>query len=218
MTDGAGRPTSAQRRAAETRSLILRSAARLFARQGYGRTTMDQIACEAGTSKGALYHHFPTKRALFDALVAERIAAFRTLDELTASSASLRELLDRAVEFALSWYRSHPEYVALSLESRLQAGRAEGPIAEYLAEARTSVEGFLRTALRRFGRQPRCEQFAVLVLGLVEGVCLQWSADPAHVDLDALRVPLVEALERFLDRGVGEDEAGTPTTGRPASL
>ncbi|HLH71089.1 MAG TPA: helix-turn-helix domain-containing protein [Candidatus Dormibacteraeota bacterium] len=202
----------------ETRNLILRAAARVFARHGYGRATMDQIACEAGTSKGALYHHFATKRALFDALIAERISAFRALDELTAESTSLRELLDQAVGFALSWYRSHPEYVALSLESRLQAGRAaEGPIAEYLAEARTSIESFLRSALRRFGGQPCCDQFAVLVLGLVEGVCLQWSADPERVDLDALREPLVEALERFLDRQAGRHDASAPITGRPTS-
>ncbi|HZV50380.1 MAG TPA: helix-turn-helix domain-containing protein [Candidatus Dormibacteraeota bacterium] len=206
MTDGPDRLTPAQRRAMETRSLILRAAAQLFARHGYGRTTMDQIACAAGTSKGALYHHFATKRALFDALVAERIAAFRALDEMAATSTSLHELLDSAVAFALSWYRSHPEYVALSLESRLQAGRAEGPIAEYLVEARTSIEGFLRTVLQRFGGQPCCDQFAVLVLGLMEGVCLQWSADPERIDLDALRAPLVEALERFLDRDAREHD------------
>jgi AcrR family transcriptional regulator len=198
----------------ETRALILRAAARVFARHGYGRATMDQIACEAGTSKGALYHHFATKRALFDALVAERISAFRALDELAAESTSLHELLERAVEFALKWYRSHPEYVALSLESRLQAGRAiEGPIAEYLAEARTSVESFLRSALQRFGGQPCCDQFAVLALGLMEGVCLQWSADPEGVDLDALRGPLVKALEGFLDQEARSGE--TSLTSRP---
>ncbi|MEO8395875.1 MAG: helix-turn-helix domain-containing protein [Chloroflexota bacterium] len=48
---------------------ILESAARLIAHFGYDKTTVDEIAREAGVSKGAIYLHFKSKEDLFDALL-----------------------------------------------------------------------------------------------------------------------------------------------------
>ena len=48
---------------------ILDSAAKLIVHYGYDKTTMDEIAREAGVSKGALYLHFRSKQALFEALI-----------------------------------------------------------------------------------------------------------------------------------------------------
>lgn len=57
----------AERRAATTEA-ILTAARRLFGTQGFGATTMDEIAEGAGIAKGAVYHHFKTKEALFEAV------------------------------------------------------------------------------------------------------------------------------------------------------
>lgn len=57
---------------------ILDAAAALMARYGYDKTTVDDIAREAGISKGAIYLHYKGKEALFDALLlreSERLAA-----------------------------------------------------------------------------------------------------------------------------------------------
>lgn len=67
------RPTLRARRAQETRQLILDAAYLLFARQGYGQTSVDSILAEAGISKGAFYHHFESKEELFRALLNDRI-------------------------------------------------------------------------------------------------------------------------------------------------
>lgn len=49
---------------------ILEAAGRLIGRYGFDKTTMEDIAREAGVSKGALYLEWPSKDHLFDALVA----------------------------------------------------------------------------------------------------------------------------------------------------
>src|ERR1700716_4369581 len=46
---------------------LLDAAARLFARFGVDKTSIDEIAREAGVSKGAVYLHWPSKDALFEA-------------------------------------------------------------------------------------------------------------------------------------------------------
>jgi AcrR family transcriptional regulator len=58
-----------QQRSEETRTHILEAANRLFSRTGYEATSVAEICQEAGVSKGALYHHFSTKQAVFLALL-----------------------------------------------------------------------------------------------------------------------------------------------------
>lgn len=50
------------------------AAADLFARHGFDKTTVAEIAQAAGISKGAIYLHFPSKEALFEAVVAREMA------------------------------------------------------------------------------------------------------------------------------------------------
>jgi len=53
----------------DRRERLLKSAASLFARWGFDKTSVDDIAREAGISKGAVYLEFPNKDALFKAVM-----------------------------------------------------------------------------------------------------------------------------------------------------
>jgi AcrR family transcriptional regulator len=55
---------------------ILDAAARLFAHYGYDKTTVDDIAREAGVSKGAIYLHFKGKDELFEGLFIREMQRF----------------------------------------------------------------------------------------------------------------------------------------------
>ena len=52
-----------------TRERILHAALTVFARKGYHKALVDDIVRASRTSKGAVYHHFPNKEALFLSLV-----------------------------------------------------------------------------------------------------------------------------------------------------
>jgi TetR/AcrR family transcriptional regulator, acrAB operon repressor len=54
--------------AANTRAAIVDSALRCFDRHGIASSTMEQIACEAGVTKGAVYHHFEGKHEILGAI------------------------------------------------------------------------------------------------------------------------------------------------------
>jgi AcrR family transcriptional regulator len=58
-----------QQRSEETRARILAAAEDCFARIGYDATGVAEICAAAGVSKGAFYHHFPTKQAVFMSLL-----------------------------------------------------------------------------------------------------------------------------------------------------
>jgi AcrR family transcriptional regulator len=54
-----------QHRSEETRHHILDTATRLFSKNGYDATGVAEICAASGVSKGAFYHHFPSKQAVF---------------------------------------------------------------------------------------------------------------------------------------------------------
>jgi AcrR family transcriptional regulator len=53
----------------QTRQALLRESRRLFATRGYGAVSLSEIVAEAGVTKGALYHLFDSKAALFRAVL-----------------------------------------------------------------------------------------------------------------------------------------------------
>ena len=59
--------TQAERRKT-TQTAIVKAATRIFGERGFAAATMDEIANGAAVAKGAVYHHFPTKEALFEAV------------------------------------------------------------------------------------------------------------------------------------------------------
>ncbi len=65
---------SMQRRSEETHVHILESAYQLFSKNGYDACSVTDICQLAGVSKGAFYHHFPSKQALFIELLENWLA------------------------------------------------------------------------------------------------------------------------------------------------
>jgi AcrR family transcriptional regulator len=67
---GAARPLRADAR--RNREKVLHAAREAFAASGFG-VPLDEIASRAGVGPGTVYRHFPTKEALFEAVVAARV-------------------------------------------------------------------------------------------------------------------------------------------------
>jgi AcrR family transcriptional regulator len=72
----------------ETVSRILDAAADCFAKDGYEGTGVAQICAAAGVSKGAFYHHFPSKQTAFLALLNRWLAVLDSYLESARSGAS----------------------------------------------------------------------------------------------------------------------------------
>lgn len=73
------RPTRQQSRSQRTRDQIAAAALGVFATKGYAEASMDDVCTAAGCSKGGLYHHFPAKTAVLEAVI-ERLRALGGLE------------------------------------------------------------------------------------------------------------------------------------------
>lgn len=93
-------------RRTDTRARIQRIALKLFAEQGYERTSMRQIAESVEVTKAALYYHFKTKDDILSGVLADFAAAVTELvawgAEQPATADTRRELLRRYAELTLS--------------------------------------------------------------------------------------------------------------------
>jgi AcrR family transcriptional regulator len=96
-----------QRQADATRELLVSIARERFTEQGYAATSIEDVVRRAGVAKGALYHHFSGKNALFravyDAFLAEAVsavmaAALAAPDPWGAVRAGLSAFLDACLE------------------------------------------------------------------------------------------------------------------------
>ena len=99
-------PTKAER-AAGTRGKLIEVAGELFGSRGYEATSIDDVLEQAGVSKGALYHHFSSKEALFEAVYRygeqgcmEKIAeaALKETDQIEMLRAGCQAWLDMVMD------------------------------------------------------------------------------------------------------------------------
>jgi AcrR family transcriptional regulator len=76
------RKKTMQQRSEETRKAIIEAAEELFTQQGYTSAGVAEICDAAGVSKGAFYHHFATKQAIFMELMEDRLASINQAMQL----------------------------------------------------------------------------------------------------------------------------------------
>jgi AcrR family transcriptional regulator len=179
------------------RALLFAAARRVFLTRGYHAATLEQIADEAGFSKGVVYSRFASKADLFLALLADRIAERAAQNaalagELAGSGdfAALLDLAQRAEQTAPGWR-------LLVTEFRIHAARDAGLNRRYAALHARTVEGIAAALVLISERgaeglpaPPR--QLAELILAIETGLALELQADP-----DALGGPGLPVLRRL---------------------
>ncbi len=190
---------------------IVHAAIRVLARQGYARTSLMDIAREAGMSKGAVHYHFPTKEALIqvvletacDAVAKRTLAAWRSSDNPFESiRSSLMELWQVRAE------RTDEALVVADLLAQSQYDEALRPkLAAYYRYAAAQVTETILPALEVAGIRSRVpvEVLPRLLLGLLDGLVMQVFVEPDVLDpsvvVDAMQTMAQSLFELPLDRG-----------------
>ena len=113
-----------QQRSEETRTRILESSVKLFSTRGFNAASVDDICAVAGISKGAFYHHFESKQALFLALLDGWLKIIDTAIEASKDRTAPETFMQMTEAFPFI-FETAGDHLPMFMEFWLQASRDE---------------------------------------------------------------------------------------------
>jgi AcrR family transcriptional regulator len=198
-----------------THARVFEAAVRLFARQGYAATSVEQITREAGVAKGTFFIHFATKDAVVTQLVRDQVrAARKARDRVIAKGGTPIDALRATVmtlgaEVAADRELSRVVIAANILNPTL-GGFAESVFGGIIAEMMDDVRAAQRAGL--LDATIEADTIAGTLITSYFGAALHFATAPRSRPILELLAPVVEAnLAGFATRRAARQ--GSKTTG-----
>ncbi len=176
-----------QQKTKATKKRLLKSALRIFTRDGFERASIDDIAAEAGYTRGAFYAHFQSKEDLFFAMLEEESHKhFEALTEVMQGLASERERLEALREYYVTRVADR-QWSILTVEFKLYALR-HPKLRAKLAGTYRSIRSKMKWSdiARVWERRPEHnseadETVRVALQVVLNGLVLERAYDPASI-------------------------------------
>lgn len=184
-----------------TRHALLEAARALFVEKGYADTSTPEVSAAAGTTRGALYHHFVDKRDLFRHLLLREAQAVKA-DILAASADGLsprQALIDGAQAYLQ----------AMTVPGRTRLMLIDGPAVLGLSEA-TAIDDDNAADTLREGLAAALDRDPAQIDALAR--LLSAAFDRAALEIDAGAEPraMRESMLWLLRRVLGDEGSDTP--------
>jgi AcrR family transcriptional regulator len=179
-----------KQRQEHTRRCLLEAAGRVFARRGLAQASVDEVAADAGFTKGAVYANFGSKEELFLEMLATRFA--QRLDEMdrALSTDEPPEAQARAAgQDFIDSISGDPEWALLFFEAALYAARNEAFRVQWLeryAAMRQRMAELLRhrTEAGDFDPGVPFDELATMISAMANGVAFERLLAPETVPDD----------------------------------
>jgi AcrR family transcriptional regulator len=172
---------------AKTRACLMRSAARVFARRGLQQASIDEVAEDAGFTKGAFYANFKNKEELFLAMLDERFATrIEEIEGVILGEGSTAEKARRYGDSFAETLRADREWERLFFEFSAYAMRDE----QFREELVTRYRAMLKRIAAAFEAEAEhydkeatlpSEQVALMTHAMTNGFALEKLLDAESV-------------------------------------
>lgn len=200
----------------DAREKILETATRLFSAQGYGNTSLAQVAREAEVSKALIFWHFENKDTLFRAVVQRTLAPYfiNVVDELAGLGPV--EQIERLIDEYYAFVSQHLDSVRFVLGLLLRDEHRPRDVIAHMDELQRGFGRLLADAIERGQREgvlrpdvdPTLQ--AWLLLSALYGILVQRFLGSESVPAPALLAHLKARLVESLARGAAEGEPASP--------
>jgi AcrR family transcriptional regulator len=176
---------------AHTRARLIDAAATVFARRGLHHASIDDVAEEAGFTKGAFYANFASKEELFLAMLDERFAArLEEIERVTAGDEAPEEQARQAGSDFSRAISADPEWERLFFEFAAHAGRNEDfrkELVKRYRDLRGRIADLYRRRIERDAEmdtpsQEELDRVALMTFAIVNGMALEKMLEPDAVD------------------------------------
>lgn len=193
---------------AERKQQIFAAAVTCFGRQGYHLTKMDDIAAEAGLSKGSLYWYFNSKKALFIGLFREIIGQFEQVWEavIADENSSATEKIVNTLSVFRGEFKEFASFFGVMMEAWSQTLH-DDDVGELMGEFYQPYVRMMRQIIEQGiangeFRVTNVEATTLVLLSMFDGVTLAIGMGVFNYDWDAL----FDAVTEVTLRGLGVDK------------
>ena len=133
--------------AVDKRRVILDAAIRVFAREGFHRCRVSDIAKEANVAYGLVYHYFRSKDEVLNTIFSERWSLLlEAIDEADRQDTPVREKLYAVASFIIDSYHHNPDLMKVIIVEVTRAANTFG--SHHLDEITRAYEGIARIVAR----------------------------------------------------------------------
>jgi TetR/AcrR family transcriptional regulator, fatty acid metabolism regulator protein len=186
--------------AADKRRVILDAAIRVFAREGFHRCRVSDIAREANVAYGLVYHYFRSKDEVLDTLFTERWSLLLEAIDSDGADVPVRDQLHAVASFIIDSYRADPDLMKVIIVEVTRAANTFGRA--HLDEIRQAYQGISAIVARGQEdgtfRSDISADFATLCFyGAIEQLLTAWIFDEIHMtdgEVDQAKRMLVETV------------------------
>ncbi len=188
----------------ERKAHILDAALRVFARRGFHKARMDDIAEEAHLSKGALYWYFRGKDAILQALVDKVFALvmgdmLRIASESDAPVPERLRLIARSAEKSVRLFESATPIMHEIYALATRPGSVRAALQGYYRRYKAVLVDLLSEGIARGELRPHdADLMATTFIVQFEGLLLLWVISPEDFDLHVHWQPMAEFLIQSL--------------------
>jgi len=143
-----------QTRARQREHEILRAAIRVFARQGYHKSKVGEVAAEAGVAYGLVYHYFGSKESLLETIFRRTWKQMlRFVQEIEESDTTSQEQLRAVAGLVLQAWRLDPELVGVLVREVTRSPQLQNEVDE-IAHAFAALERIVARGQERGELRP----------------------------------------------------------------
>jgi TetR/AcrR family acrAB operon transcriptional repressor len=191
--------------AAATRQALLDAALKVFSQKGYAAARLEDVAEQAGVTRGAVYWHFKNKADLYNTLVSETLGGIqRVVDRAVGKGGTFLAIQRRVMVYVITLLEEDATYRAVQelmiLKTGYEPELAEGLIKkrEAMRQIEEEIAGYFRIGIQAGELRADLDPLiaARAMLAYINGITLNWLVDQQAFSLRASAPALVEVFMR----------------------
>ncbi len=182
-----------------TRKRILDTATYLFARLGYHKTTIQDIAYHIGMTTGAVFHHYKSKTDILEEVVEELNHSFdQYIEFFDTKPSEYRELISGMMEIFMDRFHNHPDTIIALASLAAEFSGIRGPVIVKIQAAYDIFVDAFEKAQNRIEPKKTNRAAAECFIAGLQGVALQALVRDGEMDIE-------ELVAGFMDLVAGQD-------------
>ncbi len=171
----------------ETRKRILEAATHLFARLGYHKTTIQDIAFHIGMTTGAVFHHYNSKADILDDVVAELDQSFEQYtDYLEKEHTDYNTMIHGIMDIFMDRFYNQPDTIIALASLAAEFSGIRGPVIIKVQAAYDRFVDAFEAALDRISPKPTNRAAAICFISALQGLALQALVRDGQIEVDDL--------------------------------